>query len=328
MRRGPLHAAAFLSLAAISTFQCPALGDPSELPAPFAYNYGEIETARSAAFSGAAYALGNGSTAPLFNPAGMSLAQLYHIEAMGQWTPEAARQVYGGSIVDSTRRLAGGVALYGGFIDPDGIDRSYLDLRLSLSVLIAEEFMLGLTGHYLSLDQEGIGALGPSRASAGLADEDDLPSGRQAVVNTVALDAGLVIRPIEELKIGIAGHNLSYPDNGFLPTTLAGSIGYGASDFSVEVDGLADFNSWLDVTGRVMAGGEYLIADHFPARLGYRFDQGAKSHSISVGTGYLDPRFSVEASVRRTLVGPSATTIIVSVAYHLESSGLISIDQP
>jgi opacity protein-like surface antigen len=103
-------------------------------------------------------------------------------------------------------------------------------------------------------------------------------------------------------------------------------VGYGTEDFSVEVDGLADFNSWLDISGRVMAGGEYLIADHFPVRLGYRFDQGAMSHAVAGGFGYLDPRFSVEASVRRTLVGPSATTIMVGLAYFLESSGLITIE--
>jgi hypothetical protein len=50
------------------------------------------------------------------------------------------------------------------------------------------------------------------------------------------------------------------------------------------------------------------------------------SHAISGGFGYIDPRFSVEASVRRTLAGPSATTIIVGIAYFLESSGLISVE--
>ncbi|MBW2528450.1 MAG: hypothetical protein JRI23_30020 [Deltaproteobacteria bacterium] len=257
----------------------------------------------------------------------MGLTRVYHIEALGQWTPEAARQVYGGCIVDSTRRLAGALALFGGFIDPDGFDRSYLDLKLALSFLLSKEFSFGMGGRYLKLDQEGYGPLGDSRASGGLLDPDDMPQGRDALVNTVTFDAGLVLRATDELHIGVVGKNLAYADNALLPTTLGGGVGYGSEDFSIEVDGLADFNSWLDISGRVMAGGEYLAGDHFPLRLGYRFDQGAMSHELSGGLGYVERRFSVEASVRRTLAGPSATLIFVGLAYHLESSGLIGIAQ-
>lgn len=302
-----------------------AQAEPTDLPASYAYNYGEQETPRTGAMAGATRALGNATSAVLQNPAGMSSSRVYHIEALGQFTPEAARQVYGGGIVDSTRRLAGALALFGGFIDPDGFDRSFIDLRLALSFLLSEEFSFGMAGRYLNLDQEGFGPLGDSRASGGLMDPDDAPDGRDALVNTVTFDAGVVLRATDELHFGILGQNLAYADHGLLPTTVGGGVGYGTEDFSVEVDGLADFNSWLEVSGRVMAGGEYLAGDHFPLRLGYRFDQGAMSHELSGGFGYIDRRFSVEASVRRTLAGPSATMIHVGLAYFLESSGLIGI---
>jgi hypothetical protein len=313
--------------AALGTGAGVAHAEPTELPAGYAYNYGEQETPRTGAMAGATRALGNSTSAVLQNPAGMGLTRVYHIEALGQWTPEAARQVYGGCIVDSTRRLAGALALFGGFIDPDGFDRSYLDLKLALSFLLSKEFSFGMGGRYLKLDQEGYGPLGDSRASGGLLDPDDMPQGRDALVNTVTFDAGLVLRATDELHIGVVGKNLAYADNALLPTTLGGGVGYGSEDFSIEVDGLADFNSWLDISGRVMAGGEYLAGDHFPLRLGYRFDQGAMSHELSGGLGYVERRFSVEASVRRTLAGPSATLIFVGLAYHLESSGLIGIAQ-
>lgn len=327
MPSGRVRLTAAIAFLALSLWHWPAQADPSELPAPFAYNYGEQETARAAAMAGALRALGNGATAPFMNPAGMTSSRVYHIDALAQFTPEAARQVYGGSIVDSTRRFAGGVGLVGGFMDPDGIDRSYMDLRIALAFLISKEFSVGVTGRYLNLDQEGFGALGDSKASRGLLDPDDPPAGRSALVNDMTFDAGVVIRPTEEFHIGVVGQNLSYPDNGLLPTTVGGGVGYGTEDFSVEVDGLADFNSWMDVTGRVMAGGEYLIGDAVPVRLGYRFDQGADSHAISAGLGYIDRRFSVEASVRRTLVGPSATMIVIGLSYHLESSGLINVQE-
>ncbi|MBI4700548.1 MAG: hypothetical protein HY744_05185 [Deltaproteobacteria bacterium] len=258
----------------------------------------------------------------------MTQTRVYHLEAMGQFTPEAARQIYGGAIVDSTRRLAGGAALCGGFIDPDGIDRSFVDLRLALAFAFSEMFSVGVGGRYLKLDQEGFGPLGQSRASGGLMDAEDPPRGRNALVDTVTFDAGMSIRPTEGLVLAAVGQSLSYPDNGVLPTTLGGGIGYGSADFSLEADALADFNSWRHPTARAMAGGEYLIANHFPVRAGYRFDHGAGSHALSAGLGYLDSRFSVEASVRRTLAGPASTTIVVGIAYFLESSGLAPVEEP
>jgi len=108
---------------------------------------------------------------------------------------------------------------------------------------------------------------------------------------------------------------------------VGAGIGYGTSDFSVEVDGLADLNSYGKPSPRVMAGGEYLLLNHVPLRAGYRFDMlngsGEKmSHAVSAGVGYVEPRFGIEASVRRTVVGPSATMIFIGFAYYLESLGL------
>ncbi len=322
MRCSPLRAFAAFGALAVFFSHWTARAEPSELPPQFGYNYGEAETPRSAAMAGALRALANGAAGPLLNPAAMNLARLYHIEALAQFTPEAARQVYGGAIVDSTRRLAGGLAIFGGFMDPDGIDRTYIDFRIALSFLISNRFSMGLTGRYFKLDQEGLGPLGDSRVSGGLKDEGSPPLGRHALVNTMTFDAGIAVRATDELHIAVVGQNLSYPDNGLLPTTVGGGVGYGSKDFSIEADGLADFNSWDAPTARVMLGGEYLAGDHFPIRLGYRYDQGADSHAISGGLGYVERRFSVEASVRRTVAGPSATMIFVGLAYHLESSGL------
>jgi len=276
---------------------------------------------------GALRALGAGTTAPFLNAANMGLSRAYHIQALAQFTPEAARQNYGGVIIDSTRRFSGGVAVIGGFMDPDGIDRSHLDLRIPLAFAISDSVHLGVSGRYLMLDQEGLGPLGDSRTSGGLFDPDDAPSGREALINTITFDAGLTIAATEGLHISIAGHNLSYPDNGLLPTMLGGGLGYRTDDFSIEVDGVADFNSYLELNPRVMAGGELLVADQVPIRLGYRFDMLAgsgqsQSHALCGGAGYVDPRFAVDAAVRRTLVGPSATTIVVGFSFFLESLGL------
>ena len=314
-------AAAGLVVAAALTVSTPCRAEPSELPSQFAYNYGETETARGGAMAGALAALGSGVNAPFYNPAAMGLTRSYHISALGQFMPEAARQLYGGAIVDSTRRWAGGVAVVGGFMDPDGINRSQMDARVAASFSFSKRFHLGLSGRYLNLDQEGTGPLGASRASGGLVEAE---GGRKALVNTLTFDAGLVIRATDELHIGLVGRNLSYPNNALLPTVVGGGIGYGNSDFSIEIDGYADFTSYSKPNPRAMAGAEYLLADRVPLRLGYRFDMlnGSgfdPSHQISGGAGYVDQRFGVEASVRRTLVGPSATNVMLTLSYFMDA---------
>lgn len=75
-----------------------------------------------------------------------------------------------------------------------------------------------------------------------------------------------------------------------------------------------------------MLGVEYLAADHYPLRVGYRYDAGQSTHGISGGLGYIDPQFSVDLAIRQTvggkdLYGPS-TAIIVDLQYFLESTGV------
>ncbi|MEM1033097.1 MAG: hypothetical protein AAGN82_22320 [Myxococcota bacterium] len=305
--------------------------NPSELPPQFAYNYGETETARAGGMAGALRAAGGAATAIYQNPANLGLTRIYHIDALGQFTPEAGRHLYGGSIVDSTRRFSGAFSFVGGFQDGEGVDRSSIDLRAALGFAISDAFHVGVAGRYLSLQQEGLGVLGDSRASGGSREEGD-PTQREALVSTFNFDAGVTVRATDELHVSVVGTNLTYRDNALMPTTVGGGIAWATEDFTIEVDGLADFNSWSEVSPRVMAGGEYLIAGRVPVRLGYRFDALAgsgltPSHQIAGGAGYLDPRFGVQAGVRRTLAGPSATTILVQAGVYLESLGL-GVSQP
>lgn len=326
----PVTKASALTLAA-GLFAGVSVGAPtvasaqSQLEPSVIYNYGENETPRSTAMGGALRAMGAGTTGMFLNPAAIPLSRLYHIQALAQGTPETGRQVYGGTVVDTvTSRLGGGFSFVGGFMDPKGIDRSFLDMRLDLAFPITERFIIGLGGRYLKLTQSGVGAFGSSPFSGGLLDtgSTSLPPGRTAMVNTVTLDAGIVVRPTDQIFIAAVGQNLTYPRNGILPTTVGGGLGFGGETFSIEVDGIADLNSWDKPTARFGLGGEYVVASVVPIRAGYRFDQGAKLHTVSLGTGYVGPIFSIEGAVKRTISNPGATTMVFSIAYHLDSSGL------
>jgi hypothetical protein len=309
-----------------------AAADPSPLDASIIGNYGEGETPRSAAMGGANRALGYGTSAVFLNPAALAETRVYHIDAMSEITPETRRWVVGGVVADSvTSRLAGSFSILGTPIamDPGGIKRSFLDMRLALAFPITDRFIVGLTGRYLKVTQSGnalptFGFGANDKVSGGLVDgsSDSTPKDRFALVNGFTLDAGLIIKPTDSLYIAAVGQNLTYANNGFMPLTVGGGIGYGGDAFSIEVDGLADVSSWMKPTARIMAGAEYKVVGIVPIRAGYRYDQGAKLSTLSLGTGYLGDVFSVEAAVKRTLSNPGATTIFFSVSYFLDSSGL------
>jgi hypothetical protein len=199
-----------------------------------------------------------------------------------------------------------------------------LNVRLALAYPLGDSVFVGIGGRYARVAQGGVGGpFGDSKVAGGLVEPGQTDhTSRHAIINTATFDAGLTVRATNALHIGFVGQNLTYPKNGLLPTIVGGGVGYGNKDISIEVDGLADLTSYVKPTARIMAGGEYLLADHFPIRLGYRYDQGASKHAASLGFGYQSPQFSVEAGVRRTLSDPGITTIVIGLAYFLESSGL------
>ncbi|WP_437967756.1 hypothetical protein WMF04_50875 [Sorangium sp. So ce260] len=327
-RARALPAAGALALAAAAG---PAAAE--ELPPQLAYAYGENETPRSAALGGALRALGNGTSAVFLNPSAMVETRVYHLQALFQGSPEAGRHAYGGVVVDSvTGNLAGAISFVGGFVDmgEGGLRRSYIDARVGLAYPITDRLFVGVTGRYAKITQDGtLGErwLDNGPVSGGLRDPEEVNEqgdvdGRHAFVNELTFDAALTVKATDNLYIAAVGQNLSYPDHGLLPTTVGGGIGFGTDDFSIEVDGLADLNSYRDITYRLMAGGEYLVADRFPLRAGYRFDQGADQHALSLGAAYVGTQFAVEGTVRRALAGGGPTTFVVGLSYHLESSGL------
>ena len=291
--------------------------DASDLPPEVGHNYGEIETPRIAAMGGALRAFGNSVDALFINPAGMPTTRVYHIGALAQVWPEASRQSYGGGVSDSvvsSMRLAGGFGGTWTLQDPDGIDRRSTDLRFALAYPFSDQFFVGAGIRYLWLEQNGDGPLGVSAASGGLEEED--------IVRGITFDAGVTLRLGENFSIGLVGNNLSNPGTGFQPTSVGGGVGFGTEDFTLEADVVGDFTTWEKTTTRAMGGFEFLAGGHYPLRIGYRYDQGAVSHAIGGGLGYIDQAFAAELAVRRVISGDPATAVVFGFTYHLESSRL------
>lgn len=310
--------------AAASAALCVALGlsarahaDPSKLPPDYGYNYDEIETARVAGTAGAVRTFSNSLTALFVNPANLAAARVYHLGAFAQIWPEASRQSYGVGAVDSivsSARVAGGVGATWNFQDLDGVKRKWTDLRFGLAYPISDQFFMGVGGRYMWLSEDGVGPLGTSLASSGLADKK--------IVRGIAFDAGITLKASKNLSMSLVGTNLNNPDHGYQPTAVAGGVGLAFGDFSGEADLVADFTSWNQTTLRPMAGIEGLFVDHVAARVGYKYDDGAKNHTLAIGAGYVDKAFDVDASFHRSVSGPGVSAIVFGFTYHLEATGL------
>jgi hypothetical protein len=294
-----------------------ARADPSSVAPAVGYNYQEIETPRSAAVSGAVHALSSSIEGLFLNPANMTATRVYHLAAIAQIWPESRRQSYGVAAVDSigsSARLAGGIGATYNIQDPDRVNRRWTDVRFALAYPLSDQFLLGVGGRYLSLRQDGVGPLGASVASSGLS--------QRSIVRGLSVDVGATFKPADGLAVSLVGTNLNNPNNGFQPLGLAGGVGYATDVVSVEADLGADFTTFDQTKIMSMAGVELLLGDHFPLRAGYRYDEGAQSHALSFGTGYVDRLFSAEIGLRRVVSGESATAIVFGFTYHLESTGL------
>jgi hypothetical protein len=298
--RGRFH----LLLAACALWGEEAAASPSSVSPQAGYDLGEIQSPRDLALSSALNAAGTSTSALYLNPANLPFSRVYHFEGIASFSPEARRQSYGGAVVDSsTSKITGGFAGAWSNMDPNGINRTWTDLRLSLAYPLGDKLALGATGRYLRVDQAvGTGPLGDSVPSLG--------TSGSPILNTFTFDAGATVAPIDSLRIGIVGHNLTGLNNGLAPTTLAGGVGYTGHDIVLEADGLADFSTWGKTRARAMVGGEIFLADHFPIRVGYRYDAGLNTNSVSAGLGYIDKKWSIEIGARQDILKTGGNTML------------------
>lgn len=302
-----------------------AEADPMTTSPEQAYDQGQIPAARAVAMGDALNAIGVSTPALFMNPANLPLARVYHLEALGAYSPEAQRQTYGLAIVDSmlnAQHISGGLGGTWNEMDPDGLHRVWTDIRVGLGVPLGDYLSLGATGRYLHVDQHvSSGPFGASYASDG--------SPNAALFSQVTFDAGATAL-LGDFRIGLVGHNLTNPGTSLAPTTGALGIGYTSSLFAIEVDGMADFTTFASTTERIMGGLEFFLAGHYALRGGWRYDTGTTLSTPSVGLGYIDIKWSGEISIRHDLVSDHASTLgVLSLKYFYDAAGTTnSSDEP
>jgi hypothetical protein len=300
-----------------------AFADPSKTTIEQGYDLGEVPHPRGLAMGGAQAALGTSTAAIWLNPANLPLARVYHFEGLASGNLEARRQTYGGAIADSsTNRVAGGFGGTWSLMDPDGVHRSWTDLRLSVAYPLSDRLAIGVTPRYLRLGESlNAGPLGRSLASGGTPGDP--------IFNGFTWDAGITVIPVGGLRVAAVGRNLT-PDGGSIaPTQVIGAVGYTGGGWSVEGDANVDFSTYSSARGRYMAGGEYFVAERVPLRLGYRYDDGTKSHAVSFGAGYVDHKWSVELGIRRDVSADHPATVgVIGLRYFYDQAGGDEMAEP
>src|SRR5690348_14713704 len=141
-------------------------------PPEYGYQYGEIEQPRTLAMGGAARAWGWSTSSINANPANLVAQRVYHFEALFGLDTKAHRLTFGGAIMDSiTSKLALGVEGAHTSLgnDSDPYQRAALDVKAAIAYPLSDKISFGLTGRYLRVTQDGIGALGTSPVSRSIA---------------------------------------------------------------------------------------------------------------------------------------------------------------
>ncbi len=293
--------------------------DPYRAP-EYGWNYGEIESPRTLAMGGASRAWGWSTSAIAANPANTVAQHVYHFEGLFGMDTTAHRLTFGAGVLDSaTSRVSLGLLAVKNDIgnDSDPYQRHAIDVRAAAAYPLSDRFSFGVTGRYLSVKQDGSGPLGASPVSQGSGDPN---------FQNFTFDAGLTATPVESLRLSLVGYNLTATGNPLAPLMLAGGVGLKLGDFTAEVDGIGvDATTWGSWKARVQVGAELLVADRFPIRAGYGYDDGTRRHSVSFGAGYVDKQFAVDGGFRTEVAGPSdpwgkALVFVVGLRYFLDLS--------
>lgn len=210
------------------------------------------------------------SSALFNNPAGMSRAYTYAVEA--QYIRGGYRQmnVLGGSVVDSKTQpaLAVGIGYGYGFTDESAdFQIESHDARFALSKPIVENHIFAGVGfRYV-------------REIVGEGDTAQILDGFTA-------DPGALFVLTESFSIGVVGQNLMKVKG--LPRRAGGGFAIGTGGFVFDGDLLVDFDSNPDSPKTIYkAGTEFLAGDSVPIRAGFIEDTANQARWVSGGIGFL-----------------------------------------
>ena len=164
-----------------------------------------------------------------------------------------------------------------------------------------------------------------------------------SINHVVTFDLGATLRIIDELYLGVVGHNLW--GHGFeLPTRLGLGLGYRYGErLTLAFDAVIDFTSAQrctleaqpsqgaagnpmladslcatsepELSYRLGGGLEYILMSKIPLRLGYQFESPLSAHHITGGVGYynLEHNFGLDFSLRQGVNAGAETVLLIGL---------------
>jgi hypothetical protein len=245
-----------------------------------AWAFEEYDGTRALGMGGASRAWAVGGSGPLLNPSGMSLVKAYSLEGGYAYTSRFDAQFLHASVVDSTSALgiAGGLYYTYKFDERAGVSGSGHEAGGALSVPLGQYVAVGATAKWFRL----YGAdRGPAPASS-------------PATGGATFDAGVTVRPTQQLSLGVVAANLRDLHTGQAPRTVSYGVAFlPIPALVVALDGVtvltADDTLGTKGTG-VRAGAEWSLAQRVAFRLGGGTD-------AMRGVGFLSAGFSAVSEI-------------------------------
>lgn len=269
----------------------PAFAQEGESATVFGPDLRDLMHARNIGMGGAYLSMGYGAETVTGNPAALAAYKRYQIEASGLWDVPNGMGMGTLALADSTNPVAAGISYQ--FVTFGGLQRRWAHITtMALSYALGDWIFLGVSGRHHII----VGATN---------------------TNSITMNAGLLIRPVQFLSIGISGHNLIYNFNPDITRYFAVSASALLfNQLTPAFDLRADFNG---PTPRFAYHGglEWLIAMTVPIRAGYQYDGIQNHHYVSGGIGWFAEGSGVDLAYRHEIGGAEGRLLSLTLKLQL-----------
>jgi hypothetical protein len=239
-------------------------------------------------------ALATGDTGPQLNPSGISLMRTYQIEGAYQYGKTAGSNDVRLSAVDSTSGFnLGGALNYTYHHEPsDGASQSDHLFGASLSFPFADKIFVGGTAKYLRFADAA----------------DTTHSG-------FTFDAGLTVRPVSLLSVGVVGYNLRDFGISWMPRGVGGGVAVIPMPTLLFLFDTVYEKVYGDpvrsTATHYMGGGEFSFSSAGAIRAGGGWNGLTKNGYVAGGVSVLSGEIgALDAGLRQDVSGQNKTTIV------------------
>lgn len=259
----------------------------------------------------------SGYSAPLLNPAGLSLARMYSIAAQYQYRGSDGASMVNATIVDSvTAKVAAGLFYNFTYATPEHVvatpkggapveqTRMTHQVGLALSMPLTQWLLLGASTRYINHQTDV---------------PEDAPDEVTADVSTVTVEAGAIVRPFGGLNLAAVGYNLIPVDPVLFPIQLGLGASYKVSVVTLAFDSIIDFTTDPDgVTASFHGGIEGFFAKRFAVRAGAMHNLFREATYVTGGLGLVLKSIGVDVSLRQEVDGGNETQIAFALQLFVQ----------